>query len=104
MQTGFGMLEAGSVSYKNMANIMVKNVVDVTIGERLSSCTRNNRAQQAASPTGRSATRWRSAAMAMRFLAAQRHFYSTPTRARAMYIMCFRFEAQLSLQHNQTLV
>uniref|UniRef100_A0A914V2I2 Ammonium transporter AmtB-like domain-containing protein n=1 Tax=Plectus sambesii TaxID=2011161 RepID=A0A914V2I2_9BILA len=32
MQTGFGMLEAGSVSYKNIANIMVKNCVDVTLG------------------------------------------------------------------------
>jgi ammonia channel protein AmtB len=32
MQTGFGMLEAGSVSFKNIANIMVKNCVDVTLG------------------------------------------------------------------------
>uniref|UniRef100_A0A914WDK1 Ammonium transporter AmtB-like domain-containing protein n=1 Tax=Plectus sambesii TaxID=2011161 RepID=A0A914WDK1_9BILA len=32
MQTGFGMLETGSVSHKNVANIMIKNCVDVTLG------------------------------------------------------------------------
>ena len=32
MQSGFGLLEAGCVSSKNIANIMVKNVVDVTMG------------------------------------------------------------------------
>ncbi|XP_046852552.1 putative ammonium transporter 3 [Xenia sp. Carnegie-2017] len=32
MQSGFGLLESGSVSQKNEANIMVKNAVDVIIG------------------------------------------------------------------------
>lgn len=32
MQTGFGMLEAGIVSEKNVANIMMKNVVDIVFG------------------------------------------------------------------------
>mmetsp|Transcript_24746 Transcript_24746/g.32317 ORF Transcript_24746/g.32317 Transcript_24746/m.32317 type:complete len:105 (+) Transcript_24746:68-382(+) len=32
MQTGFGMLEVGSVSTKNTKNILVKNVFDASIG------------------------------------------------------------------------
>lgn len=32
MQTGFAMLECGCVSAKNVANIMIKNVVDVSLG------------------------------------------------------------------------
>ena len=32
MQTGFGMLESGCVSLKNEVNIMMKNVVDVVLG------------------------------------------------------------------------
>ena len=32
MQSGFGLLEAGSVSRKNEANIMVKNAIDVVYG------------------------------------------------------------------------
>lgn len=32
MQTGFAMLECGSVSTKNSASIMIKNCVDVTVG------------------------------------------------------------------------
>ena len=34
MQSGFGLLEAGYVSVKNVAGIMMKNVVDVVLGER----------------------------------------------------------------------
>ncbi|KAK0098249.1 hypothetical protein PV326_010148 [Microctonus aethiopoides] len=32
MQTGFGMLESGCVSLKNEVNIMMKNVVDISLG------------------------------------------------------------------------
>ncbi|XP_075988467.1 ammonium transporter isoform X1 [Anticarsia gemmatalis] len=32
MQTGFGMLESGCVSIKNEANIMMKNLVDISLG------------------------------------------------------------------------
>ena len=32
MQSGFGLLEAGCVSTKNVANIMVKNYLDVVFG------------------------------------------------------------------------
>ncbi|XP_071567758.1 putative ammonium transporter 2 [Temnothorax nylanderi] len=32
MQTGFGMLESGCVSVKNEVNIMMKNVVDISLG------------------------------------------------------------------------
>ncbi|XP_044002704.1 putative ammonium transporter 3 isoform X2 [Aphidius gifuensis] len=32
MQTGFGMLESGCVSIKNEVNIMMKNVVDISLG------------------------------------------------------------------------
>ena len=33
MQSGFGLLEAGYVSVKNVAGIMIKNVVDVVLGK-----------------------------------------------------------------------
>ncbi|CAK1593207.1 unnamed protein product [Parnassius mnemosyne] len=32
MQTGFGMLESGCVSIKNEANIMMKNLIDISLG------------------------------------------------------------------------
>ena len=32
MQSGFGLLESGSVGHKNESNIMVKNSVDVIFG------------------------------------------------------------------------
>ena len=32
MQSGFGLLEAGSVSKKNESNIMMKNAIDVVCG------------------------------------------------------------------------
>jgi len=32
MQSGFGLLEAGFVSTKNVAGIMMKNVADVVLG------------------------------------------------------------------------
>ncbi len=32
MQTGFALLEAGAVSGKSVANIIVKNAVDVSVG------------------------------------------------------------------------
>jgi ammonia channel protein AmtB len=32
MQSGFGLLESGFVSKKNEINIMIKNVVDITLG------------------------------------------------------------------------
>jgi len=38
MQSGFGLLEAGCVSSKNIANIMVKNVVDVCMGMCMPGC------------------------------------------------------------------
>lgn len=32
MQTGFGMLESGCVSLKNEVNIMMKNIIDIVLG------------------------------------------------------------------------
>lgn len=32
MQTGFGMLESGYVSAKNEVNIMIKNIIDIVLG------------------------------------------------------------------------
>lgn len=32
MQTGFGMLESGCVSVKNEVNIMMKNIIDIVLG------------------------------------------------------------------------
>merc|ERR1719494_1380575 len=32
MQSGFGLLESGMVSRKNEANVIVKNMLDVTLG------------------------------------------------------------------------